>query len=227
MNKHKRSKMLSMTKIWRRKVKRVPSSYTKMQERTPCEITNKQMTKLSINSPHQVETASEHLEETMKIEEVPDTSRQPTSWVSSKSVSTTGKNDETATNNVEFQELRSTQQAFKSIKNWNFLQPASEIEWLTITQDFLKGFPNVHSEQKLQLIIAHMKFHVEAKKMALLKLHRTIEEENGHPLVQFFQWITVNYEMSKRQKMVLLQKNKMESQRNVAYSKNKKNKKTQ
>jgi len=63
--------------------------------------------------------------------------------------------------------------------------------------------------------------------MALLKLHRTIEEENGHPLVQFFQWITVNYEMSKRQKMVLLQKNKMESQRNVAYSKNKKNKKTQ
>ena len=91
MNKHKRSKMLPMTKIWRRKVKRVPSSYTKMQERTPCEITNKQMTKLSINSPHQVETASEHLEETMKIEEVPDTSRQPTSWVSSKSVSTTGK----------------------------------------------------------------------------------------------------------------------------------------
>jgi len=33
------------------------------------------------------------------------------------------------------------QQAFKSIKNWNYLQPGKEIEWLTITQDFLKGFP--------------------------------------------------------------------------------------
>jgi len=171
-----------MTKIWRRKVKRVPSNYTKIQERTPYEITNKQMTKLSLNSPHQVETASEHLEETMKIEEVPDTSRQPTLCVSPKSVSTTDKNDEMATNDVEFQELRSMQQAFKSIKNWNFLQPGNEIEWLTITQDFLKGFPNVHSKQKLQLIIALMKFHIEAKNMVLLKLHRATEEGNGDPL---------------------------------------------
>jgi len=75
MKKHKRSKLSPMIKIWRCKVKRVPPSYTKIQERTSCVITNKQMTNLSINSPHQVETTSEHLEETMKIEEVPDTSR--------------------------------------------------------------------------------------------------------------------------------------------------------
>ena len=182
-----------MTRIWRRKVKRVPCSYTKIQEQTPCEITNKQITNLSFNSPHQVETASEQLEETMKIEEVPDTSRQPPSWVSPKSVSTTSKNDETAANDVEYQELRSMQQVFKAIKNWNFLQPGNEMEWMIITQDFLKGFPNVHSKQKLQLIIALMEFHVEAKNMALLKLHRAIEEEDYDLLVQFFQWITVNY----------------------------------
>jgi len=35
----------------------------------------------------------------------PDTSTQPTPWVSPKSVSTTSKNDETATNDVEYQEL--------------------------------------------------------------------------------------------------------------------------
>jgi len=51
-----------------------------------------------------------------------------------------------------------------------------------------------------------MKFLIEARNMALLKLHRAIEEENGDPLEQFFQWITVTYEMSKRQKMVMLQK---------------------
>ena len=51
-----------------------------------------------------------------------------------------------------------------------------------------------------------MKFHTEAKKMALLKLHRATEEEDCDPLVQFFQWITINYEISKRQKMILLQK---------------------
>jgi len=100
----------------------------------------------------------------MKIEEVPDTSRQPTLWVSPKPVSTTDKNHEIETTDVEFQELRSMQQSFKSIKNRNFLQPGSEIEWLNITRDFLKGFPNVHSTQKLQLIIALMKFHAEAKK---------------------------------------------------------------
>ena len=98
------------------------------------------------------------------------------------------------------------QQAFKSIKNWNFLQPGNEIEWLNITQHFPKGFPNVHSKQKLQLIITLMKFHVEAKKMALIKLHRAIEEKDCDPLIQFFQWITTNYKMSKRQKMILLQK---------------------
>ena len=97
-------------------------------------------------------------------------------------------------------------QAFKLIKNWNYLQRGREIEWLTITQDFIKGFPNVHSKQKLQLIIALMKFHEEAKKMTLLKFHRAIEEEDCDPLVQFFQWITVNYELSRRQKMLLLQK---------------------
>jgi len=133
----------------------------------------------------------------MKIEEVPDTSKQPTLGVSPKPIATT---------DVEFQELRSMQQAFKSIKNCNFLQPGNEIEWLIVTQDFLKGFPNVHSKQRLQLIIAFMKFHVEAKKMALLKLHRAIGAEDCNPLVQFFQWITVNYEMSKRQKIILLQR---------------------
>ena len=65
----------------------------------------------------------------MKIEEVPDTSRQPTLWVSPKPVSTTDKNHEIETTDVEFQELRSMQQSFKSIKNRNFLQPGSEIEW--------------------------------------------------------------------------------------------------
>jgi len=164
------------------------------------------MTKLSINSPHQVESASKHLEETMKIKKVPDTSRQPTWCVPPKPVSTIHKNDEIVTTDVEFQELRSMQQAFKSINNWNFLQPGNEIEWLTITQDFLKGFPNVHSKQTLQLIIALMKFHMEAKNMALVKLHRAIEEENYDPLEQFFPWITLNYELSKRLKMLLLQK---------------------
>jgi len=77
-----------MTKIWRRKAKRVPSSSKKVQERIPCETTNKQMTNLSINSTLQVETASEHREETMKIEEVPHTPRQPTLCVSPKSFST-------------------------------------------------------------------------------------------------------------------------------------------
>jgi len=42
--------------------------------------------------------------------------------------------------------------------------------------------------------------------MALLKFHRAIEEEDYDLLVQFFQWITVNYEVSKRQKMIWLQK---------------------
>jgi len=84
MNKHKRSKLLPMTKIWRRKAKRVSSSSKKVQERISCETTNKQITSLSINSPHQVETASEHREETMKIEEVPDTPRQSTLCVSPK-----------------------------------------------------------------------------------------------------------------------------------------------
>ena len=176
-----------MTKIWRRKIERAPSSYKKIQERIPCEIANKQMANLSTNFPHQVETASEHLEETMKIEEVPDTSTQPAPCVSPKPVSTIGKNDKIATTNVEYQELRSKQQAFKSIKNWNFVQPGNEIEWLIITQDFLKGFSNMHSKQKLQLIIALMKFHIEAKNMALLKLRRAIEEENYGPLKQFFQ----------------------------------------
>jgi len=40
-----------------------------------------------------------------------------------------------------FQELRSMQQTFISIKIWNYLQPGKEIGWLNITQDFVKGFP--------------------------------------------------------------------------------------
>jgi len=156
--------------------------------------------------PHQFEAASQHLEETMKIEEALDISRQPTLDVSPKPTSTIDKNDELTTTEDEFQELCHKQQAFKSIKNWNFLQPGNEIEWLNITQHFPKGFPNVHSKQKLQLIITLMKFHVEAKKMALIKLHRAIEEKDCDPLIQFFQWITTNYKMSKRQKMILLQK---------------------
>ena len=142
----------------------------------------------------------------MKIEEVPDTSIQSTLCVSLKPVSTIDENDETATTDVEFQELRSMQQAFKSIKTWKYLQRGNEIEWLTFTQDILKGFPNMHSKQKLQRIIALMKFHIEAENMALVKLHRANEEENYDPLEQFFQWITVNYELSKRQKMILLHK---------------------
>ena len=51
----------------------------------------------------------------------------------------------------------------------------------------------------MQLIAALMKFHAEAKKMASLKLHRAIEGDYD-PLVQFFQWITVNYEIKKDRK---------------------------
>jgi len=70
MNKHKRSKMLPMTRIWRRKAKRVPSSSKERQERLSSEITNKETLNLSINSPHQAETSSKHLEEALKIEEI-------------------------------------------------------------------------------------------------------------------------------------------------------------
>ena len=128
MYKHIRSKMLPMTKVGRSKVKRVLSSYKRIPERIPCEITNKQSTNLLLIPPHQVETASEHLEETMKLEEVLDTSRQPTFHVSSKPTSTIDKNEETTTIDDEFQEMCFMQQAFKSIKNWNFLQPGNEIE---------------------------------------------------------------------------------------------------
>jgi len=55
MNKHKRSKMFPMTKIWGRKAKRVPSSSKEKQERLSSEITNKEMLNLSINPPNQVE----------------------------------------------------------------------------------------------------------------------------------------------------------------------------
>jgi len=51
-----------------------------------------------------------------------------------------------------------------------------------------------------------MKCHVEAKKMSLIKLHRAIKEEDCDLLIQFFQWIRINYKLSKRQKMILLQK---------------------
>jgi len=36
-----------------------------------------------------------------------------------------------------------------------------------------------------------MKFHVEAKKIALIKFHRATEEEDCDPLTQFFQWIVL------------------------------------
>ena len=77
MNKHKRSKLSSMTKIWRRKAKRVPSSSKESQERLCNEITNKETLNISINPPNQVETSSKYLEETL-IEEIPDTSKQST-----------------------------------------------------------------------------------------------------------------------------------------------------
>jgi len=51
-----------------------------------------------------------------------------------------------------------------------------------------------------------MTFHVEAKRMALIKLHRVIEEEDCDTLVQFFQWITTNYQLPESQKIILLQK---------------------
>jgi len=117
-----------MTKIGRSKVKRAPSSYKRIPERIPCETSNEQRTNLLLIPPHQVETASEHLDETMKIEEVLDTSRQPTLYVFPKPTSTIDKNEETTTTDDEFQELLLMQQALKSIKNWNFLQPGNEIE---------------------------------------------------------------------------------------------------
>jgi len=66
MNKHKRNKLLPMTKIWKRKAKRVPSSSKEKQERISSEITNKKMTNLSSNSPHKFETLSKYEEEQMK-----------------------------------------------------------------------------------------------------------------------------------------------------------------
>jgi len=123
-------------------------------------------------------------------------SKIPTLCIPPKPTSTIVKNEKNTTTEAEFQELWHVQQAFKTTKNWNFLQPGNEIEWLNITQVFLKEFPNVHPKQKLQLIITLMKFHVEAKKMALIKLHRAIEKEDCDPLTQFFQWITMNYELS-------------------------------
>jgi len=41
---------------------------------------------------------------------------------------------------------------------------------------------------------------MEPKKMALVKLYRAIEEEDGHPLAPFFQGITINYKSPHRQK---------------------------
>jgi len=35
----------------------------------------------------------------------------------------------------------------------------------------------MHSKQKLQLIIALMKFHIEAKNMALVKLHKALKKK--------------------------------------------------
>jgi len=55
-----------MTKIWKRKAKRVPSSSKEKQERISSEITNKKMTNLSSNSPHKFETLSKYEEEQMK-----------------------------------------------------------------------------------------------------------------------------------------------------------------
>jgi len=133
-------------------------------------------------------------------------SKIPTLCIPTKQTSIIDKNEEIATTEAEFQELWHMQQAFKSIKNWNFLQPGNVIEWLNITQDFLKTFPNVYPKQKLQLIITLMKYHVEAKTLAVIKLHRAIEEEDCDPLIQFFQWITINYKLSERRKTILLQK---------------------
>jgi len=116
------------------------------------------------------------------------------------------KHEDNTKTEAESQELYYMQQAFKLIKKWNFLQPGNEIEWMNITQDFLKNFPNVHPKQKLQLILTLMKYHMEAKKMPLIKLHRAIEEEEDDPLTPFFQWITINYKLSDRQKTILLQK---------------------
>jgi len=42
--------------------------------------------------------------------------------------------------------------------------------------------------------------------VALIKLHRAIEEEDGDPLIPFFQWITIIYKLSDRHKTILLQK---------------------
>jgi len=67
-------------------------------------------------------------------------------------------------------ELHFMQQTFKSIKNWNHLQPRCEMEWLTITRDFFKEVQNMRSRQKLQPIMTLIRFHREAKNMALVKL---------------------------------------------------------
>jgi len=50
MNKHERSKLLPMTKIWGRKAKRVPSSSKEMQERLSSETTIKETLNLLTNS---------------------------------------------------------------------------------------------------------------------------------------------------------------------------------
>jgi len=56
-------------------------------------------------------------------------------------ISNADKQEDNTTIKMEFQGLYYMQQAFK-LKKWNYLQPGNEIEWMNITQDFLKNFPD-------------------------------------------------------------------------------------
>jgi len=51
MNKHKRSKQSPLTRIWRRKAKRVSSNSKEKSERIPSGMTNNKMTNLT-TKPH-------------------------------------------------------------------------------------------------------------------------------------------------------------------------------
>ena len=65
------------------------------------------------------------------------------------------------------------------------MQSGNEIEWMNIIQDFLKTYLNERPKRKLPLIIILMKYHTETRKMALMKLHRAIEEEDSDQLTPF------------------------------------------
>jgi len=62
------------------------------------------------------------------------------------------------------------QNAFKSIKILNMLQPGNEMGWLKITKFSSMSSPDVSFKQNLQTTEASVHAHIDAKRIALSKL---------------------------------------------------------